>query len=166
MNQSDLICPSMIYRDFEIEAFEVGRDQWHARFRRLDRGSTVIDGIEFEFLDVGFAWASADAALADARSVIDRMCTQAFASHITGMPAAEARSRDAYIANRMAQTLPTAKASVAAMDNAQAQSVAAVTPACGAPHRGAVEVLLWRDHQQQDERRSHPSAPHGDNDGC
>ena len=75
----------MIYRDFEIEAFEVGRDQWHARFRRLDRRSTVIDGIEFEFLDVGFAWASADAALADARSVIDRMCTQAFASHITGM---------------------------------------------------------------------------------
>lgn len=111
----------MIYRDFAIEAFEVGRDQWHARFRRLDRRSTVIDGIEFEFLDVGFAWASADAALADARSVIDRMCTQAFASHITGMPPAEARSRDAYIANRMAQTLPTAKASVAAMDNAQAQ---------------------------------------------
>jgi len=25
----------MIYRGFEIEAFEIGRGQWHARFRRL-----------------------------------------------------------------------------------------------------------------------------------
>jgi hypothetical protein len=27
----------MIYREYEIEAFEVGRGQWHARFRRTDR---------------------------------------------------------------------------------------------------------------------------------
>ena len=27
----------MIYREYEIEAFEVGRSQWHARFRRTDR---------------------------------------------------------------------------------------------------------------------------------
>jgi hypothetical protein len=27
----------MIYREYEIEAFEVGRSQWHARFRRTAR---------------------------------------------------------------------------------------------------------------------------------
>jgi hypothetical protein len=27
----------MIYREYENEAFEVGRGQWHARFRRTDR---------------------------------------------------------------------------------------------------------------------------------
>ena len=27
----------MIYREYEIEAFEVGRSQWHARFRPTDR---------------------------------------------------------------------------------------------------------------------------------
>jgi hypothetical protein len=63
------------YREFEIEAFEVGRGQWHARFRRTDRSLTVIDGIEFEVLNVGFAWSTDDAALNDAQHVIDRMCT-------------------------------------------------------------------------------------------
>jgi hypothetical protein len=28
----------MIYREYEIEAFEVGRSQWHARFRRAGAG--------------------------------------------------------------------------------------------------------------------------------
>ena len=64
----------MTYRELEIEAFEVGRGQWHARFRRTDRALTVIDGIEFEVLNVGFAW-STDAALNDTQHVIDRMRT-------------------------------------------------------------------------------------------
>ena len=62
----------MIYREYEIEAFEVGRGQWHARFRRTDRAPTVIDGIEFAVLNVGFAWPTHDDAVHDARSVIDR----------------------------------------------------------------------------------------------
>ena len=65
----------MTYREFEIEAFEVGRGQWHARFGRADRALTVIDGIEFEVLNVGFAWSTDDAALNDAQHVIDRMRT-------------------------------------------------------------------------------------------
>ena len=64
---------TMIYREFEIEAFEIGRGQWHARFRRRDRAPTVIDGVEFEFLNIGVAWSSHDAAVADARGFIDRM---------------------------------------------------------------------------------------------
>jgi hypothetical protein len=63
------------YREFEIEAFEVGRGQWHARFRRAFRALTVIDGSEFEVLNVGFAWSTDDAALNDAQHVIDRMRT-------------------------------------------------------------------------------------------
>ena len=63
----------MTYREFEIEAFEVGRGQWHARFRRTDRGLTVIDGIEFEVINVGFAWPTDDAALNDAQRVIERL---------------------------------------------------------------------------------------------
>ena len=65
----------MTYREFEIEAFEVGRGQWHARFRRTDRSLTVIDGIEFEVINVGFAWSTDDAALNDAQRVIERMRT-------------------------------------------------------------------------------------------
>ncbi len=64
---------AMIYREFEIESFEIGRGQWHARFRRRDRAPTVIDGVEFEFLNIGFAWPSQDAAVADAQDFIDRM---------------------------------------------------------------------------------------------
>lgn len=63
----------MNYRNFEIEALEVGRGLWHARCRRADRRPTVIDGIELGFLDVGIAWPSVDAALADAQKYIDRM---------------------------------------------------------------------------------------------
>jgi hypothetical protein len=63
----------MNYREFEIEAFELGRGQWHARFRRRDRAPTVLDGVEFEFLNIGFAWSSDDAAVADAQHFIDRM---------------------------------------------------------------------------------------------
>jgi hypothetical protein len=35
----------------------------------------VIDGIEFEVLNVGFAWSTDDAAPNDAQHVIDRMRT-------------------------------------------------------------------------------------------
>jgi hypothetical protein len=63
----------MNYRNFEIEALEVGRGLWHARCRRVDRRPTVIDGIELSSLDIGIAWPSVDAALADAQKYIDRM---------------------------------------------------------------------------------------------
>jgi hypothetical protein len=65
----------MIYRGFEIETFEAGHGQWHARFRRTDRAATVIDGIEFEICNVGFDWPTDDAAAHCARKVIDRLCT-------------------------------------------------------------------------------------------
>jgi hypothetical protein len=63
----------MNYRNFEIEALEIGRGLWHARCRRADRRPTVIYGIELSSLDVGIAWPSVDAALADAQKYIDRM---------------------------------------------------------------------------------------------
>jgi hypothetical protein len=63
----------MNYRNFEIETFEVGYGLWHARCRRADQRPAVIDGVEFNFLDVGIAWPSLDAALADAQKYIDRM---------------------------------------------------------------------------------------------
>ncbi len=63
----------MFYRDFEIETFEVGHSLWHARCRRVDRKLTLIDDVELQYLDVGFAWPSAEIALADAQSFIDRM---------------------------------------------------------------------------------------------
>jgi hypothetical protein len=37
-----------------------------------DRALTVIDGIEFEVLNVGFAWSTDDAALNNAQHVIER----------------------------------------------------------------------------------------------
>ena len=63
----------MNYRNFEIEAFEFGRGQWHARCRRADHKPTLIDDVELDFLDVGIAWPSVDAAMADAQNYIDRM---------------------------------------------------------------------------------------------
>jgi hypothetical protein len=34
-----------VYREFEIETFQLGRDQWHACFRPIDRSKAiVIDG--------------------------------------------------------------------------------------------------------------------------
>jgi hypothetical protein len=61
------------YLHFEIQTFEIGRDLWHARFRRIDRKPISIDGIPLEVLDVGVAWPIAEAAMADARQYIDRM---------------------------------------------------------------------------------------------
>ena len=63
----------MSYGNFEIEAFELGRGQWHARCRRADHKPTLIDGVELEFLDIGGSWPSVEAAIADAQKYLDRM---------------------------------------------------------------------------------------------
>lgn len=63
----------MNYRNFEIETREIGRGLWHARVSRADHKPTLIDGNEFEYLDVGVAWPSVEAALADAQKFIDLM---------------------------------------------------------------------------------------------
>jgi hypothetical protein len=64
---------TMNYRNFEIETREIGRGLWHARVSRADHKPTLIDGNEFEYLDVGVAWPSVEAALADAQKFIDLM---------------------------------------------------------------------------------------------
>ena len=61
-----------LYDGFEIESFEAGKSLWHARIRRADHEPVVIDGISFAALDVGLAWNDAEAAIADAKSHIDR----------------------------------------------------------------------------------------------
>jgi hypothetical protein len=61
-----------LYGDFAIECFEAGRGLWHARIWRADRGPLVINGVSFPSLEVGFAWSSVQAAIADAKSHIDR----------------------------------------------------------------------------------------------
>ena len=63
-----------VYREFEIETFQLGRDQWHACFRPIDRSKAiVIDGITLGVVNLGFAWPTRDAALKDAQSYIERM---------------------------------------------------------------------------------------------
>jgi len=64
---------AMFYRDYEIDLFEVGKGQWHAKYRRRDGASTVIDGIEFESLHVGVAWSTNEAAAKHAYTVIDHL---------------------------------------------------------------------------------------------
>jgi hypothetical protein len=61
-----------LYDGFDIESFEAGKGLWHARIRRADQQPVVIDGIAFAALDVGFAWHDAEAAIAHAKSHIDR----------------------------------------------------------------------------------------------
>jgi hypothetical protein len=61
-----------LYDDFAIECFEAGRGLWHARIRRADLGPLMINGVSFASLEVGFAWSSSQAAIADAKSHIDR----------------------------------------------------------------------------------------------
>jgi hypothetical protein len=61
----------MTYDGFKIEPFEAGRGLWHARIRRADLNPVVIDGVSFSALEVGFAWSSPDAAIADAKTKID-----------------------------------------------------------------------------------------------
>ena len=61
------------YRDFTIETFELGRDQWHARVRRRDKEAFVLDGVHLRDLDVGIAWPTSHEAFKDACRFIDRM---------------------------------------------------------------------------------------------
>ena len=61
----------MTYDGFHIEAFEAGRDLWHARIKREDDQPVVIDGVSFPELEVGFAWSDAEAAIADAKTRVD-----------------------------------------------------------------------------------------------
>jgi hypothetical protein len=61
----------MNYGGFQIKAFEAGRGLWHASIRRADLKPVIIDGVSFPELEVGFAWSSADAAVADAKTRID-----------------------------------------------------------------------------------------------
>jgi hypothetical protein len=61
----------MNYDGFQIEFFEAGKGLWHARIRRADQEPVVIDGVLFSTLEVGFAWSSPDAAVADAKTQID-----------------------------------------------------------------------------------------------
>ncbi|MGB8401599.1 hypothetical protein, partial [Bradyrhizobium sp.] len=61
----------MIYGDFEIRSFEAGKGLWHASIQRADQQPVVIDGIAFPTLEIGFAWSDRDAAVADAKTMID-----------------------------------------------------------------------------------------------
>ena len=61
----------MTHDGFHIEAFEAGKDLWHARIRREDFEPVIIDGVSFPELEVGFAWSNAAAAIADAKTRID-----------------------------------------------------------------------------------------------
>jgi hypothetical protein len=62
------------YREFEIE---IGRDQWHASFRAIDRSKPIeIDGIALGVVNIGFAWPTPDEALKDAQSYIERMISR------------------------------------------------------------------------------------------
>jgi len=61
------------YEGFKIESFEAGKGLWHARIMRADLQPVVIDGVSFSALEVGFAWASPDAAVADAKSLINQL---------------------------------------------------------------------------------------------
>src|SRR5450631_44302 len=64
---------TMNHDGFQIESFEAGKDLWHARIRRADQKPVVIDGVLFSTLEVGFAWSSRDAAVADAKTQIDHL---------------------------------------------------------------------------------------------
>jgi len=61
-----------LYEGYDIESFEAGRGLWHARIRRADHGSFLINGYAFAALEVGFAWPDPDAAIDDAKHHIDR----------------------------------------------------------------------------------------------
>jgi hypothetical protein len=79
------------YDGYQIESFEAGTGLWHARFRRDDLNAFVIDGVSFSALEIGFAWSSPDAAIADARAQIDRLnrrCAGAGRTAQTEQPAA------------------------------------------------------------------------------
>ena len=68
------------YDGFRIEPFEAGTGLWHARIRRSDLKPVVIDGVLFSTLEVGFAWSNPDAAIADAKTQIDRLKLNRYAA--------------------------------------------------------------------------------------
>ncbi len=68
------------YDGFTIETFEAGTGLWHARIMRADLKPVVIDDVSFSALEVGFAWASADAAVSDAKFQIDQLRLKRFAT--------------------------------------------------------------------------------------
>jgi hypothetical protein len=61
-----------LYDGYDIESFEMGRGQWHARIRRADQLPVVINGYPFAALEVGFALSDEDAAIEHAKQHIDR----------------------------------------------------------------------------------------------
>jgi hypothetical protein len=63
----------MNHNGFQIEPFEAGKGLWHARVRRADLMPIIIDGDLFSTLELGFAWSSREAAIADAMAHIDRL---------------------------------------------------------------------------------------------
>ena len=77
----------MYHDGFKIEAFEAGKDLWHARIVRADRHPLTIDGVVFATLEVGFAWPDPETALADAKSQIERLKLKRYAA--APMPQAE-----------------------------------------------------------------------------
>jgi hypothetical protein len=78
----------MNYDGFTIESFEAGKGLWHARIRREDQAPVVIDGVLFSALEVGFAWSDPDAAIAAAKTQIDRLRLKRYAG-VGQMPRAE-----------------------------------------------------------------------------
>ena len=68
------------YSGFRIESFEAGKDLWHARIARADLRPVIIDGVRFSTLEVGFAWSDPDAAIADAKTQIDRLKLKRYAT--------------------------------------------------------------------------------------
>jgi hypothetical protein len=68
------------YDGFKIEPFEAGRGLWHARIWRMDRKPVIIDGVLFSSLEVGFAWSDPQAAIADAKTQIDRLNLHRYAT--------------------------------------------------------------------------------------
>ncbi len=60
------------YDSYKIECFEIGKGLWHARIWRADLKPVILDGVPLSALEVGFAWSNPDAALADARTQIDK----------------------------------------------------------------------------------------------
>jgi hypothetical protein len=51
---------------------------WHVRIRRADLKPVIIDAVLFSALEVGFAWSSPDAAIADAETQTDRLKRSTF----------------------------------------------------------------------------------------
>ena len=76
------------YEGFKIESFEAGKGLWHARIMRADLTPVIIDGVSFSALEVGFAWTTPDAAVADAKSQIDQLRLTRYAT-VGEMPKGE-----------------------------------------------------------------------------